>query len=298
MSSTPFVDPSKKGPSTSVFSPTDKLQSPCTKMLMQRATERRKQTIVLGSTSKWRRQMFETVFPQFQSVAPEIDEKAIRDEDPKNLVLKISNAKADAVVSKVDRNSIVVCGDQVIAFQNKILEKPESPEEAVEFMRSYNNAKESPCTVSGMVVVNTATGKRVSGVDICTVHYSNMPEENIISAAQTEDIQSCCGAVCVEHELVKDFVKIEGTMDSVFGLPKELLLKLVADVGGTLPRSSGLSGLSLNIKPQVGKRGVPGAGTRRMRPFQLKAMTIPAESDSEPEEDNDDELADLEVLNE
>ena len=52
--------------------------------------------VVLGTSSKWRRALFETNFPQYGTdfMKPDIDEKAIRAKTPREMTVAIAKGKA------------------------------------------------------------------------------------------------------------------------------------------------------------------------------------------------------------
>jgi septum formation protein len=71
-----------------------------------------------------------------------------------------------------NRNSrewILLTGDQVVTCQNRILEKPESIEEAKQFVQQYGIAP--PSTVGSCVIHHHPSGIRVSGVDTATIYF-------------------------------------------------------------------------------------------------------------------------------
>ena len=60
----------------------------------------RMKSVMLGSSSKWRRALVAGVLPEGfamfdEQLSPDIDEKAIRRDDPAEMVLAIAHAKAD-----------------------------------------------------------------------------------------------------------------------------------------------------------------------------------------------------------
>jgi septum formation protein len=57
--------------------------------------------IVLGSSSKWRKEVLQKLGYDFICMSPDIDEKAIRHPDPKEMTLMIAKAKAQALLPKV-----------------------------------------------------------------------------------------------------------------------------------------------------------------------------------------------------
>ena len=105
-------------------------------------------TLILGTSSSFRRSFFKTAFQDFllkdestQFLSPDIDEKAIRHEDPSILCQKIAIAKCDAIVEKygkiLPQNAIVLCFDQVVVCNNEIREKPIDTDELRRFLQSY-----------------------------------------------------------------------------------------------------------------------------------------------------------------
>lgn len=99
-----------------------------------------------------------------------------------DLVLLLANAKADAILesNKIPLNmmdQILLTADQVVVYDNKILEKPQNKDEARMFIEGYGLL---PCSTVGSIVLTDLTSKkRVQGVDICNIYFDPIPE-NII----------------------------------------------------------------------------------------------------------------------
>lgn len=98
--------------------------------------------VILGSSSRFRKQYFEKFFPdvELHQMSPDIDEKAIRFENAERLVGAIASAKADALVPKIskDEPALLICLDQVVRVNGEICEKPENKEEALKRLEEYN----------------------------------------------------------------------------------------------------------------------------------------------------------------
>eukprot|EP00164_Ancoracysta_twista_P014288 GFYU01023228.1.p1 GENE.GFYU01023228.1~~GFYU01023228.1.p1 ORF type:complete len:220 (-),score=53.51 GFYU01023228.1:367-990(-) len=186
-------------------------------------------SVVLGSSSQWRRSVIQEMGLDVTLMSPDIDEKAIRDPDVKKLPLLIAHAKADALVPKAP-DSLLITADQVTLYKDTIREKPETEEEAWEYLRSYREAPVS--TYSALVVTNTATEKRVEGIDVATVEFSkDMPDSVIESLIKKGDVMSCAGGFTVEDPILAPYVTIvRSSIDSVQGLPKQLLLDLLTQI--------------------------------------------------------------------
>ncbi len=186
--------------------------------------------IILGSSSKWRRQVLKDAGYAFTTLSPNIDERKIRDEDPKRLALAIAHAKNNALLPKITEEALLITTDQVVTCRGEIYEKPVSPEEARKFLCSY--AKHPAATVSAVVVTNTRTGKRAEGVDIVNILFNPIPKSEIDRLVEEGGIFSCAGGFQVEGKDGKLSVyikQIDGAIDSVKGLPLKLLERLMQE---------------------------------------------------------------------
>lgn len=185
--------------------------------------------IILGSASKQRRAILERKGWSFEVMPADIDEKGIRHKDPKELTMALAKAKAEALRSKINEPSILITADQVVSWNGQILEKPKNTEEARKFLQGY--AQYPAQTVNAVVVTNTQTGKQAGENDVSTVYFRAFPEEVIEKLIEEGNIFSQGGAFSIEDPLVKPLVeRIEGTPDSIEGLPIKLLERLIKKV--------------------------------------------------------------------
>ena len=185
--------------------------------------------LILGSGSKSRQDILKEMGYDFEILTADIDEKAIRDEDPKKMVILIANAKADAILSKLDQPALLITADQVVTHKDEVREKPENKEEARQFLESY---RYSDCsTVGSIVVTNTETGKRASGVDVSTVYFDEIPDEAINKLIEEGNVMYLAGAFSVEDPLLSPYVKkVTGSIDAIMGLDKSLTKRLIKEV--------------------------------------------------------------------
>lgn len=167
----------------------------------------------------------------YRVVTADIDEKAIRVDDPKDLVLKLAHAKADAILAKLttaplpDARFLITC-DQVVTHQGKILEKPHDAEEARRFIAGYGHAPAS--TIGSTVCTELTTGERREAVDVATIHFSPIPEATAEALIEEGEVMWCAGGLMVEHPLVEPHVvKMEGGVDCVMGLRKQTVMDLI-----------------------------------------------------------------------
>lgn len=182
--------------------------------------------IILGSQSVGRRQMMEEMGLEFEVMVSGIDEKAIRFEDPAELVTALAKAKAAALLNRIAGPAVLITSDQVAVCEGEIREKPLTEEEARRFLESY--ARFPVRTVTAVAATDTTSGRQLAGVDIASVRFSPFLSEEIEAFIASGEAFGLAGAFTIEGEAWgRHVLGIEGTRDSMIGLPKELTRKLV-----------------------------------------------------------------------
>mmetsp|Transcript_25706 Transcript_25706/g.63382 ORF Transcript_25706/g.63382 Transcript_25706/m.63382 type:complete len:308 (+) Transcript_25706:95-1018(+) len=191
--------------------------------------------VVLGSKSTTRKLLLSALGVVYDTISPDIDEKAIRTEVPEALVLALANAKADALLQRPevtanredDTTTLLLTCDQVVVHEGRILEKPEDAVQAEGYIKGYGRA---PCsTVGGIVVTNLESGKRVEALDGASIHFKDIPQNIISDLIKAGDVFYCAGGLMVEAPEIQPYlVKIEGSMDSVMGLSRKITADLLS----------------------------------------------------------------------
>jgi septum formation protein len=227
--------------------------------------------ILLGSASFTRKLILQEMNIPFHKLVRPINEREIGDRSqdrPQDLVLMLAHAKMDHLVMELqqrniakdelplrkddddddddDNNSddtdgwILLTADQVVTCQGNILEKPESIEEAKLFVQQYGT--NPPSTVGSCVLHHVPSNIRVAGVDTATIHFNSttLTDKTAKVLVETlvelgEPVMSCAGGLMIEHPLVQQHVqRIDGTQDSVMGLSKSLVIKLLQEMSQKL----------------------------------------------------------------
>lgn len=191
--------------------------------------------LLLGSGSAVRRQILEAAGVSFEVRKPDIDEKALGDRgrEPEKLVRLLAEAKADALLSALERRDtdrLTLTADQVVTCKGNIREKPKDLEEARTFVSSY--AGSSCCTVGALCLHDPATELRVVGTQTATIHFkAELGNEDVLRELMGEDLLNCAGSLMVEHPIMSQYVeRIEGGQDNVMGLSTSLLKDLFSSL--------------------------------------------------------------------
>ena len=98
----------------------------------QRQTAQRR--LILGSTSRYRRELLERLQVRFDVVAPEVDETPRTGETPLALASRLALAKAHAVAAR-HPDAVVIGSDQVADLDGEPLGKPGDHQRATEQLR-------------------------------------------------------------------------------------------------------------------------------------------------------------------
>ncbi len=185
--------------------------------------------MILGSGSKARREILQGMGYDFEVRVPHIDEKALRIDDPYQLPLLLANAKADELKRQIQEPVILITSDSIALYDGHVREKPETPEQAKEFLRSYGNKPVEVATA--VVVTNTETGKVAHGVEAGIVYFHKIPEQVIDDLVRLGQVMYAAGGFIAEDPTLRKYiVHIEGNMDTIMGLPKILTKKLIEQV--------------------------------------------------------------------
>ena len=190
--------------------------------------------VILGSGSATRRAILSSMGIEYSIAKPDIDEKAIRRDDPRELVEALARAKAAALLERLGegasdgpRRLLITC-DQVVVHRGCVREKPSDAEEAREFIRGYGI--DPPSTVGSTMVTDVSTGRSALAVDVNTVVFKPIPEDVINAIVDEGECMYCAGGLMVEHPLVQPYlVRIDGTLDGVMGLDANTVDRLLSE---------------------------------------------------------------------
>lgn len=180
--------------------------------------------LILASSSKIRARLLEAAGLAFIVEPPGLDEAAMREAiggddalDPQDVAEVLARAKAEAV-SELARAAFVIGADQVLAFDDKIMSKPDSMETARSELLDLGGKTHTLHTA----VALAQGGETVwSHADISTLSMRELSPQFIgrYLAAAGEEVLSSVGAYQLEGLGAQLFKKIEGDYFSILGLP-------------------------------------------------------------------------------
>lgn len=152
-------------------------------------------TLILGSTSRYRRELLERLRLPFEVHAPDIDETPLAGETPAALAQRLALAKARAV-SAAHPHAVVIGSDQVADLDGTPIGKPGTHERAVEQLRAMRGR--SIVFQTAVAVVRASTGYAGTALAPVAVRFRNLSEAEIEHYLRTEQPYDCAGSAKCE----------------------------------------------------------------------------------------------------
>jgi septum formation protein len=183
--------------------------------------------VVLASESPFRRRAMDMVGIPYETRAANIDEKAIRDDDPKSLTRKLAEAKAWKVAGECP-DAVIVSGDAVAAKDGKIYEKPVDLDEAAKFLAEFSGNEFQ--FVTSLAVLHAPKRKMLSAVEISNITFRLLEEREIRDYIQKYSVLNYAGAF--ESDAVLKFgERVSGAVNIGTALPIGRLIGLLREQG-------------------------------------------------------------------
>lgn len=195
--------------------------------------ERLLRPLILGSTSRYRRELLSRLQLPFETVSPEVDETPLPGETPLDLSLRLSRAKALAVAA-LHPGAIVIGSDQVPELDGQPLSKPGTHERATEQLRQMSGRQMNFHT--GVCVSCAETGFAEASVVTVQVRFRQLNDAEIERYLRAEQPYDCAGSAKSEGlgiALLDAIVSDDPT--ALIGLPLIRTCQLLRAAGVVMP---------------------------------------------------------------
>ena len=151
--------------------------------------------LILGSTSRYRRELLERLRLPFDVRAPDVDETPRAGEAPAALAQRLALAKAHAVAA-VHPDAVVIGSDQVADLDGTPIGKPGTHARAVEQLRAMRGR--SVVFQTAVAVVRRSTGHVGTALVPATVRFRMLNDAEIEHYLRTEQPYDCAGSAKCE----------------------------------------------------------------------------------------------------
>lgn len=147
--------------------------------------------LVLGSTSRYRRELLDRLRLPFDVAAPHVDETPAPGEAPHALALRLALAKARAVAEQ-HPEAVVIGSDQVADLAGTPLGKPGEHERAVQQLRQMRG--QTVIFQTAVAVVCAATGFEEVDLAPVEVKFRDLSDAEIERYLRAEQPYDCAGS--------------------------------------------------------------------------------------------------------
>jgi septum formation protein len=148
-------------------------------------------TLILGSSSRYRKELLSRLNIPFEVAAPEVDETPRLNETPRDLALRLALAKARAVASKYPE-AVVIGSDQVADLEGQALGKPGNHANAVKQLQCMRG--KTVIFQTALSVICLATGFEQTDLATVKVRFRDLTDAEIESYLQAEEPYDCAGS--------------------------------------------------------------------------------------------------------
>ena len=188
-------------------------------------------SLILASSSPFRKAILDKLGLDFEVVAPEINEARRENESPIDLVARLSKEKAMAVAKS--KTGLIIASDQVATLDSgykpndSVLTKPGSHENAV--LQLKKSSGKTVNFLTGLVLMNTENHNTQVHVEHFKVSFKTLSEKQILNYLSKEDVLNCAGSFKSEGLGIALFSEMEGNdPNSLIGLPTIQLIDMLA----------------------------------------------------------------------
>jgi len=151
--------------------------------------------LILGSTSRYRRELLGRLRLPFDVQVPVVDETPRPGEPPHTLALRLALAKAGEVATRFPQ-AVVIGSDQVADLNGEPIGKPGTHERAAAQLRTMSGQRVVFHTA--VAVIRHATGHAASTLVPVTVRFRRLSDAEIERYLRLEQPYDCAGSAKAE----------------------------------------------------------------------------------------------------
>jgi septum formation protein len=181
-----------------------------------------KQTIILASSSEFRRDLLQKLKIPFRSISPRVDETPLDGEKPHETALRLAQVKARKIGDEYPHALVIGC-DQVATLDGEQLGKPLNHINATKQLQKMRGREVT--FHSALCLYNAATGNMQAEVVPYIVRFRQLSDEKIENYLIKEQPYQCAGSAKSEGLGIALIERMIGEdPNALIGLP---LIKLI-----------------------------------------------------------------------
>lgn len=184
--------------------------------------------VILASKSPRRRELLAEMGITYVCLTEEVEETFPKEMHPRAAVVYLSRKKAEAVKEKAPENAIIIASDTMVEVDGIPLGKPVDKADASRMLwmlsGRHHNVHTGLCVMWG--------DKVLVGVDSTDVFFRSIDQQDIDAYIATGEPMDKAGSYGIQGKGGALISHINGNLDTVIGLPCDLLEKLLKELIG------------------------------------------------------------------
>ena len=187
--------------------------------------------LVLASASPRRRKLMEQAGIPCEYVSCDIDENLGKMLPPQETVLHLSTLKAKKAADNYPQPVIIIAADTIVYIDGRILNKPESEEEAIEMLKSIAGRKHTVYTGVTLIKKEGLNTTQSVFCETADVFMRQLTEYEIYAYVKTGEPMDKAGSYGIQEKGATLVSRVEGDYFTVVGLPLAQLAIALKEMG-------------------------------------------------------------------
>ena len=189
--------------------------------------------LILASQSPRRREILSSLGLTFSIFAPDGDESSSIT-DPALLVHTLAERKGEAALAllrekgEATEDMLIIASDTVVSYKGGILGKPTDKQDAERMLRALSGRTSE--VHSGIALLYN--GKMLSASECTTVHFAEIPENDICRYVDSGEPMDKAGAYAIQGLASLWITGIDGDYYNVVGFPVHRFETLLREIAG------------------------------------------------------------------
>ncbi len=186
-------------------------------------------SLILGSTSPYRRELLQHLSVPFTTAAPDIDETRLPAESPADMVKRLSLGKAKAVAA-THTDALIIGSDQCAVLREEVMGKPGTHANAVSQLRKASG--QTVTFLTGLCLYDSRDNSYQLDIVPFEVDFRTLTDTEIENYLLKDQPYNCAGSFRSESLGVTLFKRMRGDDPSaLIGLPLIRLSQMLRQAG-------------------------------------------------------------------
>jgi len=187
-----------------------------------------RERLVVASASPRRRDLLVAAGHRFRVRPADVDETPPSGLPPAEAAVEVARRKALAVAPGAGGSVVLAADTIVVTPRGEVLGKPDNPDHARRMLRRLSGTRH--CVVTGVFIIDTATGAQVSRAVTTGIVFGAMSDEEIDRYVDSGEAMGKAGAYAIQETGDRFVRQVQGSFSNVVGLPMEALEEMLDEL--------------------------------------------------------------------